>query len=75
MEKLGVNIPLHFLGVDSGPVMKDEVFGEHRLIEIVEQNSSLPPFQIQGKIIEAVNHFSGKAPQHDDFTMVIVKIR
>lgn len=52
-----------------------EIFGEKRLIEIIANNSTLPPQRIEERIIEAVGDFSGEAPQHDDFTMVIVKIR
>jgi hypothetical protein len=52
-----------------------EIFGEWRLKEIIEQCSQLPPREVERRIVEAVKEFSGDAPQHDDFTMVIVKIR
>jgi len=62
-------------GVTEAMNNRQEVFGEQRLKEIIEQCSRLTPREIEQRIIEAVKEFSGDAPQHDDFTMVIVKIR
>jgi serine phosphatase RsbU (regulator of sigma subunit) len=42
---------------------------------VIERYAHLSPQQIQERIVEAVSLFSGKAPQHDDFTMVVVKVR
>ncbi len=55
--------------------MQQEIFGEERLCEVIEKSANLPPRAIQRNIMEAVATFSGKAPQHDDFTMVVVKVR
>ncbi len=62
-------------GVSEAMNMNQEIFGEHRLRSIIEQFSHLSPRKLEGKIIESVSEFSGNAPQHDDFTMVIVKIK
>jgi len=54
--------------------MNREIFGEERLMEIITRSAHHPPRLIQRNVVEAVARFSGKAPQHDDFTMVVVKI-
>lgn len=62
-------------GVSEAMNTKHDIFGEERLCEAIIQNTHLPPRIIQKKIVEAVSEFSGKEPQHDDFTMVVVKIK
>ncbi|MCP5103570.1 MAG: SpoIIE family protein phosphatase [bacterium] len=62
-------------GVSESMNMKSEIFGEGRLKEIIESSSHLSPRLIQKNIVEAVSRFSGQAPQHDDFTMVVVKVK
>ncbi|MFC2155057.1 PP2C family protein-serine/threonine phosphatase [Acidobacteriota bacterium] len=62
-------------GVTEAMNTKLEIFGERRLKEVIEQCSQLPPREVERRIIEAVKGFSGDAPQHDDFTMVIVKVK
>ena len=49
-------------------------FGEERLLEIINKNSDLTASKILNKIQEEVKIFTGKTPQHDDMTMVIVRI-
>lgn len=62
-------------GVSESMNMNQEIFGEERLMEVVAQSGHQPPRLIQRNVVEAVSRFSGKAPQHDDFTMVVVKIK
>lgn len=62
-------------GVTEAMNIEHEIFGERRLQDIIEKYSGSPPRQIEERIIEAVRQFSGDEPQHDDFTMVIVKIK
>ena len=61
-------------GVSESMNMNREIFGEERLMEIITRSAHYPPRLIQRNVVEAVARFSGKAPQHDDFTMVVVKI-
>jgi phosphoserine phosphatase RsbU/P len=49
-------------------------FGEERLLEIINKNSNLTANKILNKIQEEIKKFTGKTPQHDDMTMVIVRI-
>lgn len=62
-------------GVSESMNMSQEIFGEGRLQEVLRESAHLSPRIIQKNVLEAVALFSGKAPQHDDFTMVVVKIR
>lgn len=49
-------------------------FGEERLREIVSKHSKASANELLEIIQTAVNHFAGDVPQHDDFTMVVVKV-
>ncbi len=62
-------------GVSESMNTREEIFGEQRLCEIVKKSAHLPPRIIQKNIVESVSRFSGNAPQHDDFTMVVVKVK
>ncbi len=53
---------------------KKEEFSEERLIKSVESNSAFPAKEVLDKIFKDVKIFIGKAQQHDDMTMVIVKV-
>ena len=52
----------------------NEEFGEKRLASSVENNSGLSAQQILNCIFNDVQVFIGKAEQHDDMTMVVVKV-
>jgi MFS family permease len=62
-------------GVSESMNTREEIFGEERLCEIIKKSAHLPPRIIQKNIVESVSRFSGNAPQHDDFTMVVVKVK
>jgi hypothetical protein len=62
-------------GVSEAMNTNEEIFSEERLCLVIEQYAHLSPQLLQEKIVQAVSEFSGKAPQHDDLTMVVVKIR
>jgi len=62
-------------GVSEAMNADQDIFGQERLLQIIGQSAHLSPLKIEEEIIRKVAEFSGSAPQHDDFTMVIVKIR
>jgi len=62
-------------GVSEAMNTNEEIFGEERLRSVIDQYAHLSPQLLQEKIVQSVSEFSGKAPQHDDLTMVVVKIR
>ncbi len=49
-------------------------FTEERLKEAISKNIDLPANEILQKTVDDVNTFIGKALQHDDMTMVVVKV-
>jgi sigma-B regulation protein RsbU (phosphoserine phosphatase) len=50
-----------------------EQFGEKRLIETINQNMDLPPKELIGRVKDTVFTFAQGQPQHDDFTLVVLK--
>lgn len=62
-------------GVSESRNKNDQEFGEERLTKIIEQNAHLSAHDLLNKIVSEVERFTGSAPQFDDFTMVVVKIR
>jgi len=53
---------------------KGEEYGLDRMFAIAKSYNHNTASQLQDKLIEDINKFIGKAKQHDDMTMVIVKI-
>jgi len=50
-----------------------EEFGEQRLIQVIARLKDRTVKQFRKEIIESVNKFVRKAPQHDDITLVTLK--
>ena len=51
-----------------------EEFGEERLLKAVEKYSQGPAAAILEGVFSEMKHFTGKAKQHDDMTIVVVKV-
>lgn len=54
---------------------KGDEYGLERMYEIAKSYNQYSASQLQDKMNEDVSKFIGKAKQHDDMTMVIVKIK
>ncbi len=54
---------------------RNEEYGENRLSEIIQQHSFSEPQAIIAEIKKDVARHAGATPQHDDMTMVVVKIK
>jgi serine phosphatase RsbU (regulator of sigma subunit) len=52
----------------------DDLFGEDRLAELIRASDRLDGDVICERVLEEVRAFSGGAGQHDDMTMVVLKI-
>ncbi len=61
-------------GISEAMNTRAELFGETRIREIIEQNSDLEPEELREKLVDEVFDFAGGALQHDDMTMVLVKV-
>ncbi len=51
-----------------------DLFGESRLSRLIEEHGHLPSEELRERIIRDVEAFVGAADQHDDMTMVVLKI-
>lgn len=52
----------------------DECFGEARLGELVREHGHLPFEELRERIIREIRAFVGSASQHDDMTMLLLKV-
>ena len=53
---------------------KDELYGFERFIDIIKANKELDTSAFLGKLMADVTGFVGEREQHDDLTIVIVKV-
>jgi phosphoserine phosphatase RsbU/P len=51
-----------------------DCYGEQRLAKVLEQYSHLPFEQLRSFIFADLRAFSGAADQHDDMTMILLKV-
>jgi serine phosphatase RsbU (regulator of sigma subunit) len=51
-----------------------DLFGEGRLQKLVEDHGHLPSDQLRERILREVQSFVGSADQHDDLTMILLKV-
>ena len=54
---------------------KGEEFGEEQLLQELKCHAALAADEIRSRILERVSAFAGLAAQHDDQTLVVVKVR
>jgi sigma-B regulation protein RsbU (phosphoserine phosphatase) len=53
---------------------RSELFGERRLRDLVEQSEGLGSEEMKERILSEVRRFVGEAAQHDDMTLVVLKV-
>lgn len=70
----GKNFIFYTDGFTEAANKKDEEYGLDRLSQIAKDYSKSSAEEIMNKILEDVKKFIGKAPQHDDMTIVVLKI-
>ncbi len=61
-------------GVSEAMNAADDCFGETRLAEILQDHAGLPAEELRERILRDVAAFAGDAPQHDDMTMILMKV-
>jgi sigma-B regulation protein RsbU (phosphoserine phosphatase) len=61
-------------GISEAMNAADDCFGEARLGRIVEEHAHLPSDQLRERILREISAFVGDAPQHDDMTMILLRI-
>jgi len=53
---------------------KGKMYGFDRFLEVIKVNKGLGADKFLEKLIDDINSFVGKAEQHDDLTIVVIKV-
>jgi sigma-B regulation protein RsbU (phosphoserine phosphatase) len=61
-------------GVVEAMNKKEEMYGFERFLEVVKENRGLETEKFLQQLIDDINSFVGKAEQHDDLTIVVIKV-
>ncbi len=61
-------------GVTEAMNARMEEFGEDRLISLIQSQVGQPPKRVIDNVLDDVRQFAGAAEQHDDITLVVVKV-
>jgi sigma-B regulation protein RsbU (phosphoserine phosphatase) len=61
-------------GISEAMNADDDFFGETRLGQLLEAHADLPPDELRDRVLHDVEAFAGGAPQHDDMTMILLKV-
>ena len=62
-------------GITEAMNEKNQQLGENAVLEILKTNRRFSAERIQQEILSTVERFRGSAEQHDDVTMVLVKVK
>jgi hypothetical protein len=62
-------------GVTEAMNSKGEMFGEKRLADLAKSKNTLPAKELAALLQNEVKKFEGKTHQHDDITILVVKIK
>ena len=52
----------------------DDCFGDDRLGRLLEEHADLPSEELRERVLREIAAFVGTAPQHDDMTMILLRI-
>jgi sigma-B regulation protein RsbU (phosphoserine phosphatase) len=61
-------------GISEAMNLHGDCFGDQRLVDLAERNADLASDDLRDHILSEVHTFAGDAAQHDDMTMVLLKI-
>jgi sigma-B regulation protein RsbU (phosphoserine phosphatase) len=61
-------------GISEAMNAHDDCFGENRLGQLVETHAHLPCDELRERMLREISAFVGDAPQHDDMTMILLKV-
>jgi sigma-B regulation protein RsbU (phosphoserine phosphatase) len=61
-------------GISEAMNVDNDCFGETRLADLAQQHADLASDALRERILGEVRAFAGTAAQHDDMTMVLLKI-
>jgi phosphoserine phosphatase RsbU/P len=61
-------------GISEAMNAADDCFGEVRLGRLLEEHANLPAEELRERILREVQAFVAGAPQHDDMTMILLRV-
>jgi sigma-B regulation protein RsbU (phosphoserine phosphatase) len=61
-------------GISEAMNAYDDCFGETRLGQLAEAHAHLPSDELRERVLREIAAFVGDAPQHDDMTMILLKV-
>jgi len=61
-------------GISEAMNAGEDCFGENRLGRLIEAHAGLPSDELRERVLREIASFVGDAPQHDDMTMILLKI-
>jgi sigma-B regulation protein RsbU (phosphoserine phosphatase) len=67
-------IVLYTDGLSEAMNHDDQEFGEERLLDAIRTNAGAPPTDLIVRLIAAADGFAAGAPQHDDMTVLVVRV-
>src|SRR6185295_16890909 len=67
-------IVLYTDGITEAMNPESDLFGESRLSRIVEEHGHLESSELRERIMREIEAFVGSADQHDDMTMILLKV-
>lgn len=62
-------------GITEAMNEKSELYGKERLAALIESKKNLPPGELLSAIEKDVRSFEPKSEQHDDMTLIVMKIK
>jgi sigma-B regulation protein RsbU (phosphoserine phosphatase) len=61
-------------GISEAMDAGDDCFGEARLASLLQEHGHLPADELRERVLREISSFVGDAPQHDDMTMILLKV-
>ena len=61
-------------GITEAMNEEDDMYGEERLSRLIEEHAVLRPTELLDRVLQDIEAFVGTADQHDDMTMVLVRV-
>ena len=68
-------IVLYTDGITEAMNAESDLFGDNRLSNIVEEHGHLESGELRERILREIEAFVGGADQHDDMTMILMKVQ
>jgi sigma-B regulation protein RsbU (phosphoserine phosphatase) len=72
--RTGDVIVLYTDGITEAMNDSQDLFGESRLSSIVQEHGHLASGELRERILREIESFVGSADQHDDMTMILMKV-